>query len=144
MTSQKKFYLNPFTNNRDSYFQKNGSYSTIEFPSRIAILTIEKSADEKIQLFCLPIEWPHKWSHDMVVITHNVHFFHVNHAHLPVCHVIFIKRRYFLKTSSSSHFYSFWATIKCDTPTERILRGRLKEILKTHCCLLEILRKRRS
>jgi hypothetical protein len=37
-------------------FKKSGSYSTIEFPSIIAILTIEKSADEKIQLFCLPIE----------------------------------------------------------------------------------------
>ena len=48
---------------------------------------------------------------------------------------------YFFKSSSSSNFFIIWSTIKCDTPLQRIFRGRFKEILKSGCCLLKILSK---
>ena len=52
---------------------------------------------------------------------------------------IFISRiGVFLKSSSGCNFCSFWSTIKCDTPTERIFKGRLKENTKSGGCLCEI------
>ena len=84
MTSQKKFYPDPFTNNRVGYFQKNGTYPTMEFPSTIAILTIEtcqlmKKSNSHVSLLNDHHKLP--WCCTSSLFTQQD--FQVNHAHLP-------------------------------------------------------------